>query len=278
MTDVYTIDYIGHIHHALFGVSSVMIYKMEIKTLPDGLPVSVAECKAFMRREASFTDDDIMIRDALIRAEATRTETNTARKLLRQTWVLSLGNWWSTSVPLDIPFGELSVVEIRYTDYDGVQSVWTSTNYEVFKGNRTEPGNIMLAQEKEFPSDTLSEYWPIEIEFECGFYSGSVWDDATAYTLGDIVIPTTENGLAYECTVAGTSGGTEPTFPLTIGGTVVDNTVTWMAVGETVPYALKRAIMIGVCDAYDQPGDILLYPNKNLLEQRRLMLETWRLH
>lgn len=54
------------------------------------------------------------------------------------------------------------------------------------------------------------------------------WAATTAYSLGDRVEPTTPNGLLYECTTAGTSGGSEPTFPTgAIGDTVVDGTVVW---------------------------------------------------
>lgn len=54
------------------------------------------------------------------------------------------------------------------------------------------------------------------------------WAVGTAFTLGDAVRPTTRNGFAYECTVAGTSGAAiEPTWPTNPGGTVVDGTVTW---------------------------------------------------
>jgi hypothetical protein len=60
------------------------------------------------------------------------------------------------------------------------------------------------------------------------------WAATTAYTatvsgdqsVGSRVRPTTYNGLHAKCTVAGTSAGTEPTWPLE-GQTVVDGTVTW---------------------------------------------------
>lgn len=41
------------------------------------------------------------------------------------------------------------------------------------------------------------------------------------------VTPVTKNGRKYICTGAGTSGATEPTWPTTVGNTVVDGTVTW---------------------------------------------------
>jgi hypothetical protein len=55
----------------------------------------------------------------------------------------------------------------------------------------------------------------------------SNWAATTAYVVGDIRKPTVYNGRRYEATVAGTSGGSEPTWPTTIGATVVDGGVTW---------------------------------------------------
>lgn len=58
------------------------------------------------------------------------------------------------------------------------------------------------------------------------------WASATVYSLGDSVEPITPNGLRYVVIQAGTSGGSEPVFPVSgIGSTVVDNTVVWKLVG-----------------------------------------------
>jgi len=59
------------------------------------------------------------------------------------------------------------------------------------------------------------------------------WEDTTSYALGDLVEPTTPNGLVYKCTTAGTShASTEPTWPTVgIGSTVADNTVVWTLQG-----------------------------------------------
>jgi hypothetical protein len=51
--------------------------------------------------------------------------------------------------------------------------------------------------------------------------------NTTAYVQGDVREPATPNGFVYICTVAGTSGGSAPTFPTTLGSTVTDGTVTW---------------------------------------------------
>lgn len=60
------------------------------------------------------------------------------------------------------------------------------------------------------------------------------WASETAYQVGDIVRPTTGNGFVYQAISAGTSDTTEPTWPTTIGETVVDDGVTWACVGRAV--------------------------------------------
>jgi hypothetical protein len=58
---------------------------------------------------------------------------------------------------------------------------------------------------------------------------GTAWQASTAYSVGSVVVPTAgnENGFRYECTTAGTSGTSQPTWPTTEGATVNDNTVVW---------------------------------------------------
>lgn len=61
----------------------------------------------------------------------------------------------------------------------------------------------------------------------------SVWVTATNYSIGNKRIPTVSNGYYYEVTAdAGSSGVTEPTWPTTIGNTVVDSGITWTCMGE----------------------------------------------
>ncbi len=77
------------------------------------------------------------------------------------------------------------------------------------------------------------------IHFFVPTISGQTWVAGTAYVLLDYVQPTSpNNNFTYRCTTAGTSGGSEPTFPTTAGGTVNDNGVVWTAVAPDYEYAL----------------------------------------
>jgi hypothetical protein len=62
--------------------------------------------------------------------------------------------------------------------------------------------------------------------------SPSDWAASTSITLNEFRKPTIANGRRYYASVGGTTGGTEPTWPTTAGGTVVDGTVTWTEYGR----------------------------------------------
>jgi hypothetical protein len=55
----------------------------------------------------------------------------------------------------------------------------------------------------------------------------STYATATPYIIGKFVIPTAPNGYMYRCIVSGTSSGVEPAWPVIVGDTVIDNTITW---------------------------------------------------
>ena len=55
----------------------------------------------------------------------------------------------------------------------------------------------------------------------------AAWTTVTAISLATRRRPTVANGYIYTATVAGTTGVPEPTWPTTVGNTVVDGTVTW---------------------------------------------------
>jgi len=80
----------------------------------------------------------------------------------------------------------------------------------------------------------------ISITGSAQYLSGeSAWVAETAYSLNDLVRPTTHNGYWYKCTTAGTSDTAEPTWPTTLGNTVADGTAVWTCQGkyQTVTFA-----------------------------------------
>lgn len=92
----------------------------------------------------------------------------------------------------------------------------------------------------------------------------SAWQASTAYTerpageagLGSTVKPTSENGLYAICTVAGTSGGSEPTWP-SLGNTVTDGGVTWLMIRA---YKLTGSVT-GVTDRSNFTDSTKTQPN-----------------
>ena len=62
----------------------------------------------------------------------------------------------------------------------------------------------------------------------------TVYAVTTPYTVGQVVRPPTPNGWVYRVTVAGTTAGTLPTFPVAPGSTVTSGGVTIQNVGADV--------------------------------------------
>ena len=77
--------------------------------------------------------------------------------------------------------------------------------------------------------------------------SNNLWEDAwaatTAYSTGKYIKPTVSkaNGWFYIASTGGTTGAAEPTWPTTLGATVVDGTVTWLAVNTSINISIGNA-------------------------------------
>lgn len=73
------------------------------------------------------------------------------------------------------------------------------------------------------------------------------WTANHAYSLGAIIEPVTPNTFIYKVTTAGTSAAvTEPTWPTSIGSTVVDNTIIWTCYAKVHPATeIKLALTSG---------------------------------
>lgn len=88
----------------------------------------------------------------------------------------------------------------------------------------------------------------------------SVWAASTSQSLGSWRRPSVSNNYIYECTTAGTTGSSEPTWPTTVGNTVADGTATWtcraqypnaagdtttIGAGHTITYDLSSTTQLG---------------------------------
>lgn len=69
-----------------------------------------------------------------------------------------------------------------------------------------------------------------------GTRSWTSWSNAATITEDEVREPITRNGYKYRAQDAGTTGGSEPTWPTTLGLTVADNGITWECIGKIPEY------------------------------------------
>lgn len=119
---------------------------------------------------------------------------------------------------LPVEPGTLSVL---ISDTDSPSSEWSLED----------PATGLLYREGLWTHATLGE---LNLKFT--YYAGFLlpdqitdWTAATAFAAGAWVRPSTPSLYRYECTTAGTSGATIPTFPTTVGSTVTDGACVWTA-------------------------------------------------
>jgi len=132
-------------------------------TAPATMPVTSSEAKTRSYIDFSTYDADI---ELMIAAATGIVEKRLHRKLVTQTWKLFLDDWPEGDIAL--PFGRLqSVTHVKYTDTASVQYTWSADDYVVDIDD--DPGRIVLAYGKSYPSDSLHPKNPIEIQFICGY-------------------------------------------------------------------------------------------------------------
>lgn len=66
------------------------------------------------------------------------------------------------------------------------------------------------------------------------------WVASTGKSLNQMVQPSTWGPLVARCTTAGTTGGAEPSWPTTVGGTVADGSVVWTMQCNPIIYECDR--------------------------------------
>jgi prepilin-type N-terminal cleavage/methylation domain-containing protein len=105
------------------------------------------------------------------------------------------------------------------------------------------------------------------------------WRSGAVYTMNSYIIPTNFNGHYYRCTTAGTSGTTEPNWPVTSAGgvTVMDNSVIWtehISIRTLLPLTTLRDSRIGAegsdqtTNDYGKNPDGTTYTKYNVVRNR----------
>lgn len=93
----------------------------------------------------------------------------------------------------------------------------------------------------------MSDY--LEVEFRKAVFRTStvtVRLDTQAYSLGDRVMLGTSDLNVYECTTAGTTAGSPPSFNTTLGDSTTDGSVVWLTLKQGMP---KRPLYVGLYTA-----------------------------
>lgn len=101
------------------------------------------------------------------------------------------------------------------------------------------------------------------------------WRSGAVYAAGNYVIPTNFNGHRYLCT-AGTSGATEPNWPLNSAGTVTDNGITWTESGSPWTSAFLSTLRVNIgaegsdqtANNYGKNPDGTTYTRYNVVRNR----------
>lgn len=108
------------------------------------------------------TEDPVLT--ALIEAARQKVEDLTGRALVTQTWDLFMDGW---PYEILVPYPPLqSVTTLKYTDENGDQQTWASSNYTVDTGK--EPGRIVRAYNVVWPTvrDVINN---VEVRFVAGY-------------------------------------------------------------------------------------------------------------
>jgi len=153
----------------------------------------------------------------------------------------------------DIDAGVYDRAEIKIFLVD-----WTDLTFDPIKLRRGSIGEITTAEKsftaelrgmlQRYTEEIVEVYTPscrVDLgDSRCGVrLEPPKWTATTAFTVrqvrdaatGSVVRPTDDSGQGFndrhfKCTTAGTSGGTEPAWNLTINGTTSDGTVTWTTI------------------------------------------------
>lgn len=178
---------------------------LTLVTAPAAEPITLVEAKAHLR--VDIADDDSLI-TALITAARQHVEVITRRALITQTWDLTLDTWPDGGAIL-MPLPPLqSVTSITYKDSAGTVYTMPATDYIVDKAE--EPGRIVLAYGKTWPSVTLYPAGAITVRFTAGYGAASAVPQAIKQAILLLV------GHWYESREAVVGGAVQREIPFAV--------------------------------------------------------------
>lgn len=122
-----------------------LVVGLSLVTGPQQEPVSLEEAKAHLR--VSGTTDDYLIHGLIVTAREW-CEKETRRKLITQTWALTLDEW--PTFPITLPILPVQSVTVAYVDENDDTQTWLSDNYTI--DTSREPARIVLASDGELPT------------------------------------------------------------------------------------------------------------------------------
>lgn len=127
-------------------------------------PITTSQVKAHLRLDTNDTSEDSQIA-SWIKTVREYGESYTNRAFATQTWELTLDNFPDTDY-IEIPKPPLqSITSIKYKDSDGVEHAFTG--YIVDTDN--EPGKVVLAYNKSWPTFTPYPINAVRIRFVAGY-------------------------------------------------------------------------------------------------------------
>lgn len=146
---------------------------LRLVTAPAEEPIALATAKTHLRVDA--TDDDALI-TSLIVAARQYAEAVMRRQLVTATWDLAL-DAWPVGDTITVPLPTLqSVASIKYKDSAGTEATMAATDYIV--DTMQEPGRVVLAYGKSWPSVTLYPVSAVTVRFTAGYGAAATVPEA----------------------------------------------------------------------------------------------------
>lgn len=140
---------------------------IKLITAPTAEPLTLAEAKEHLRIDADITVDDNYISTVLIPAAREYCEGFQNRAYIAQTWELWLDAWPDKDYIKILRPPLQSITSVKYYGTDNTEYTMATADY--FVDTKSEPGRLVLAYGKSWPSTTLRPTNGVCITFKAGY-------------------------------------------------------------------------------------------------------------